>query len=267
MVASVWTRAVIFSDARTFWSIHRRCLNGRRRGPTLRRRFRAVQQLGEADQSRMRGPDLPVLASDDDLIAELRMLTAHRADRVADCTCTIDRLRRQLVAVCPALQRVAALTSDRGLRVLLSRSQRLKAVRNRGVSRLTKTSIPGVQLLIFRSCTPQIANGFRRQSGQLCDRPIRPSRMGSQNPPRCGPPVSERQRKPALHIGVNRQHEGVLQRSVVELGLDFVATSVSHRLDSVCAVDDPHGGAVDQNRWQIGLALRQTLRVLMDLAG
>ena len=55
-----------------------------------------------ADQSRMRGADLPVLRPDDDLITELRMLTAHRADLVADRTRTINRLHQQLMAVCPA---------------------------------------------------------------------------------------------------------------------------------------------------------------------
>jgi transposase len=92
-----------------------------------------------ADQSRMRGADLPVLHPDDDLIAELRMLTAHRADLVADRTRTINRLRQQLVAVCPALERVAQLTQDRGWVVLLSRYQRPKAIRQSGLSRLTKT--------------------------------------------------------------------------------------------------------------------------------
>jgi transposase len=91
-----------------------------------------------ADQSRMRGDDLPVLHPDDDLIAELRMLTAHRADLVADRTRTINRLRQQLVAVCPALERAAQLSSDRGWVVLLSRYQRPKAIRQSGVSRLTR---------------------------------------------------------------------------------------------------------------------------------
>jgi transposase len=91
-----------------------------------------------ADQSRMRGEDLPVLHPDDDLVTELRMLTAHRADLVADRTRTINRLRQQLIAVCPALERVAEVTSDRGWAVLLSRYQRPKAIRNSGVSRLTK---------------------------------------------------------------------------------------------------------------------------------
>jgi transposase len=89
-----------------------------------------------ADQSRMREADLPVLHPDDDLISELRMLTAHRADLVADRTRTINRLRQQLVAVCPALERVAQLTQDRGWVVLLSRYQRPKSIRQSGVSRL-----------------------------------------------------------------------------------------------------------------------------------
>jgi transposase len=91
-----------------------------------------------ADQSRMRGDDLPLLRPDDDLIAQLRMLTAHRADLVADRTRTINRLRQQLVAVCPALERAAQLASDRGWVVLLTRYQRPKAIRQSGVSRLTR---------------------------------------------------------------------------------------------------------------------------------
>jgi transposase len=91
-----------------------------------------------ADQSRMRGPDVPVLHPDDDLITELRMLTGHRADLVADRTRTINRLRQQLGAVCPALERAAQLTQDRGWVVLLARYQRPKAIRQSGITRLTR---------------------------------------------------------------------------------------------------------------------------------
>ena len=91
-----------------------------------------------ADQSRMRGADLPVLHPDDGLITELRMLTAYRADLVADRTRTINRLRQQLVAVCPALERVAEPTQDRGWVVLLARYQRPKVIRQSGVSRLSR---------------------------------------------------------------------------------------------------------------------------------
>jgi transposase len=91
-----------------------------------------------ADQSRMRGDDLPVLHPSDDLITELRMLTGHRADLVADRTRTINRLRQQLGAVCPALERAAQLTQDRGWVVLLARYQRPKAIRQSGITRLTR---------------------------------------------------------------------------------------------------------------------------------
>jgi transposase len=86
----------------------------------------------------MRGADLPVLHPDDELITELRMLTAHRADLVADRTRTINRLRHHLVAVCPALERAAAMTQDRGWVVLLARYQRPKAIRQSGITRLTR---------------------------------------------------------------------------------------------------------------------------------
>lgn len=89
-----------------------------------------------ADQSRMRS-DLPVLHPDDELIRELQMLTGHRADLVADRTRTINRLRQQLVAVCPGLERVAQISSDRGgWVVLLTRYQRPKAIRRAGAARL-----------------------------------------------------------------------------------------------------------------------------------
>ena len=91
-----------------------------------------------ADQSRMRGADLPVLHPDDDLIRELQMLTAHRTDLVADRTRTINRLRHQLLAVCPALERVAQVSTDRGWVVLLTRYQTPKTIRRTGVSRLGK---------------------------------------------------------------------------------------------------------------------------------
>ncbi|WP_138999584.1 IS110 family transposase [Rhodococcus zopfii] len=89
-----------------------------------------------ADQSRMRS-DLPVLHPDDELIRELQMLTGHRTDLVADRTRAINRLRQQLVAVCPGLERVAQISSDRGWVVLLARYQRPQAIRRAGVARLT----------------------------------------------------------------------------------------------------------------------------------
>ena len=53
-----------------------------------------------ADQARMRR-DLYELQLDDDMIAELCMLTAHCADLAADRTRTINRLRGRLLSVFP----------------------------------------------------------------------------------------------------------------------------------------------------------------------
>ena len=47
--------------------------------------------------------------------------------------------RQQLVALCPALERAAKLSSDRGWVVLLARSRRPKAIRQSGITRLAKT--------------------------------------------------------------------------------------------------------------------------------
>lgn len=89
-----------------------------------------------ADQSRMRR-DLPELRPGEDLVVELRMLSGRRADLVADRTRAINRLRQQLTAVCPALERAADLARQRGWAVLLTRYQRPKAIRRAGVARLT----------------------------------------------------------------------------------------------------------------------------------
>jgi hypothetical protein len=64
-----------------------------------------------ADQARMRR-DLPALRPGDGLVVELRMLTARRADLVADRTRTLNRLRQQLTAICPALERAAEVTAS-----------------------------------------------------------------------------------------------------------------------------------------------------------
>jgi hypothetical protein len=64
-----------------------------------------------ADQSRMRR-DLPELQPGQDLVVELRILTSRRADLVADRTRAINRLRQQLTAICPALERAAEVTAS-----------------------------------------------------------------------------------------------------------------------------------------------------------
>ncbi|WP_228815388.1 IS110 family RNA-guided transposase [Nocardia puris] len=113
-------------------SVHHASTIYRGEGKTDARDARVI-----ADQARMR-TDLPVLAPGADLIAELRMLTAHRADLIADRTRTFNRLHQQLMAVCPALERAAQITQHRGWVILLTRYQRPKAIRRTGVDRLTQ---------------------------------------------------------------------------------------------------------------------------------
>lgn len=88
-----------------------------------------------ADQSRMRG-DLPKLQPGQDLMVELRILTSRRADLVADRTRASNRLRQQLTAICPALERVAELAGQRGWVLLLAHYQRPSDLRSVGVGRL-----------------------------------------------------------------------------------------------------------------------------------
>ncbi|KAA5824573.1 IS110 family transposase [Saccharopolyspora hirsuta] len=90
-----------------------------------------------ADQARMRR-DLIELRAPEELVVELRMLSTRRADVVADRTRTINRLRQQLTAICPALERAADLTGQRGWIRLLARYQRPKALRRAGVARLRR---------------------------------------------------------------------------------------------------------------------------------
>ena len=88
-----------------------------------------------ADQSRMRR-DLPELQPGQDLVVELRILTSRRADLVADRTRAINRLRQQLTAICPALERAAELAGPRGWVVLVAHYQRPDDLRSVGVASL-----------------------------------------------------------------------------------------------------------------------------------
>lgn len=93
-----------------------------------------------ADQARMRR-DLAELRPSDVLVQELRMLTRRRADLVADRTRAINRLRQQLTAISPALERAANLTRQRGWVALLSCYQRPQAIRRTGVARLSSVLV------------------------------------------------------------------------------------------------------------------------------
>lgn len=128
--------AVLFSGGQTVRYLSGRAVNQaaasyRGEGKTDARDAHVI-----ADQARMRH-DLPVLRPGDDLVAELRLLVAQRADLVGDRTRTLNRLRQHLTAVCPALERVAEPASQGGWLVLLARYQRPAAIRRAGVRRLS----------------------------------------------------------------------------------------------------------------------------------
>lgn len=89
-----------------------------------------------ADQARMRR-DLRALHVLDDDIAELRMLTAHRADLVADRTRAINRLRTQLLGVSPSLERVLDFTNQ-GPVVLISGYQTPTALTAAGAPKVER---------------------------------------------------------------------------------------------------------------------------------
>ena len=87
-----------------------------------------------ADQARMRR-DLRELHLEEETIAELRMLTAQRADLAADRTRSINRLRQRLLSVFPALERALDFT-NKGPLVLISGFQTPRAIHAVGVDGL-----------------------------------------------------------------------------------------------------------------------------------
>jgi transposase len=87
-----------------------------------------------ADQARMR-KDLGPLRPADELLVELRLLTAHRRDLVADRTRAISRLRDILASSFPALER-ALDPRSKGALVLLERYQTPDALRRSGRKRV-----------------------------------------------------------------------------------------------------------------------------------
>ena len=88
-----------------------------------------------ADQARMRR-DLQPLRPGDEITVELRILTARRADLVADRTRAINRLRAQLVEYFPALQRAFDYSNNKAALILLTGYQTPEALRRTGAARL-----------------------------------------------------------------------------------------------------------------------------------
>lgn len=96
----------------------------------------AKDALVIADTARMRR-DFAPLGIPDETVATLRLLTAHRADLIADRVRLINRLRDALVGICPALERAFDYSAAKGPVVMLTEYQTPAALRRIGVKRLT----------------------------------------------------------------------------------------------------------------------------------
>ncbi|WP_046734781.1 IS110 family transposase [Streptomyces humi] len=89
-----------------------------------------------AETARHRG-DFATINVPAQLAADLALLTAHRADMVADRVRMINRLRDVLTGIFPALERAFDYSSHKGALVLLTGYQTPAALRRRGRARLT----------------------------------------------------------------------------------------------------------------------------------
>lgn len=90
-----------------------------------------------ADQARMRR-DLAAIRPGDEITVELKMLTARRADLVADRTRALNRLREQLLSIFPALERCFDFSHCKGALTLLTGYQTPAAIRRLGAARLER---------------------------------------------------------------------------------------------------------------------------------
>jgi transposase len=90
-----------------------------------------------ADQLRMRWRSLRELHRNDETVAELRALVAHRRDLVQDQTRDVTRLRAMLLEVFPGLEAELDLTKERSL-LVLTRVVTPTSVRRLGASRLAR---------------------------------------------------------------------------------------------------------------------------------
>ena len=88
-----------------------------------------------ADQARMRRALQPLRAGDE-MTVELRILTARRADLVADRTRAVNRLRAQLSEYFPALERAFDYSQHKAALILLTGYQTPEALRRAGAARL-----------------------------------------------------------------------------------------------------------------------------------
>ncbi|AEY85346.1 IS116 transposase [Streptomyces hygroscopicus subsp. jinggangensis 5008] len=95
----------------------------------------AKDALVIADTARMRR-DFTLLSLPNEAVADLQLLTAHRADLIADRVRLINRLRDVLVGICPALERAFDYSAAKGPVVMLTEYQTPAALQRAGVKQL-----------------------------------------------------------------------------------------------------------------------------------
>lgn len=95
----------------------------------------AKDALVIADTARLRR-DFASLSLQDEQVATLQLLTAHRADLVADRVRLINRMRDTLVGISPALERAFDYSASKGAVVMLTEYQTPAGLRGLGVKRL-----------------------------------------------------------------------------------------------------------------------------------
>ncbi|MEU9979604.1 IS110 family transposase [Streptomyces sp. NPDC051014] len=95
----------------------------------------AKDALVIADTARMRR-DFGLLSLPNETVADLQLLTAHRADLIADRVRLINRLRDALVGICPALERAFDYSAAKGPVVMLTEYQTPAALQRAGVRQL-----------------------------------------------------------------------------------------------------------------------------------
>ncbi|MFB6992791.1 IS110 family transposase [Streptomyces sp. NPDC056178] len=95
----------------------------------------AKDALVIADTARLRR-DFASLSLQDEQVATLQLLTAHRADLVADRVRLINRMRDTLVGICPAIERAFDYSASKGAVVMLTEYQTPAALRRIGAKRL-----------------------------------------------------------------------------------------------------------------------------------
>jgi hypothetical protein len=118
-----------------------------------------------ADQVRIRR-DLNFLRAGDETAIDLKILTGHSMDLVADRTRTVNRLRAQLSGIFPGLERALDLTNT-GPLTLLTGYQTPAALRRLGAKRL-ETWLRNRKVVRADTSSPKLQSRSPNASTRAC---------------------------------------------------------------------------------------------------